>query len=84
MMLKNCVRSFDFFIYDILWIYYFRFIWKYLFLFLWNFLGKNMKIVNRILKFLLYIDGSFFLWIGMCINKKIFKNVIKWVSWDKF
>lgn len=39
-----------------------------------------MKVVNRILKFLLYIDGSFFLWIGMCINKKIFKNVIKWVS----
>lgn len=45
-----------------------------------NFLGKNMKVVNRISKPLPYIDGSLFLWIGMCINKKISKNVIKWVS----
>lgn len=39
-----------------------------------------MKVVNRISKPLPYIDGRFFLRIGMCINKKIFKNVIKWVS----
>lgn len=42
-----------------------------------------MKVVNRISKPLPYIDGSLFLRIGMCINKKIFKNVIKWVSLDK-
>lgn len=45
-----------------------------------KFFGKNMKVVNRISKPLPYIDGSLFLRIGMCINKKIFKNVIKWVS----
>lgn len=78
MMLKNCARSLDFFIYDISWIYHFRFIWKYLFLPLWNFLGKNMKVVNRISKPLPYIDGSLFLRIGMCINKK--KYLKMWLN----
>lgn len=50
-----------------------------------KFFGKkyentNPNPVNRISKPLPYIDGSLFLRIGMCINKKISKNVIKWVS----